>query len=71
MGKQKIIRNAAKCLSCNTVIESRHRHDFSMCKCVYKNSPEEETYIFVDGGKEYLRFGAGQAAIYETLYVWE
>lgn len=41
-----IIRNSAKCLECNTEIESRHRHDFVSCPC---------GAIAVDGGKDYLK----------------
>lgn len=41
-----IIRNSAKCLKCNTEVESVHRHDFKGCKC---------GNIYVDGGKEYIR----------------
>ena len=38
-----------KCLACGEVLESKHRHDFVMCKC------KNET--FVDGGTEYMRAG--------------
>jgi len=41
-----IIRNSAKCLECNTEIESRHRHDYVKCPC---------GAIAVDGGKDYLK----------------
>jgi hypothetical protein len=34
---------------CGEEIESKHRHDFVMCKC---------ENLFVDGGKDYLRRGA-------------
>lgn len=43
-----IKRNAAKCLKCEDIIESRHVHDFRMCKC---------QSIFVDGGIDYIRRG--------------
>lgn len=46
MTKTRIIKNAAKCLNCNEVIESKHRHDFVTCKC---------GKLSVDGGHEYLR----------------
>lgn len=46
---QKIIRNAAKCAKCGTVIESKHRRDFVTCGC---------GAIFVDGGLDYIRRGA-------------
>ena len=42
----KIKRNMAKCKKCDTVIESKHRHDFVWCKC---------KSLAVDGGKDYLR----------------
>lgn len=37
-----------KCLLCNEIIESKYRHDFVVCKC---------GGCFVDGGKDYFRFG--------------
>jgi hypothetical protein len=43
-----IIRNAAQCVKCDDVIESKHVHDFVSCKC---------GAIFIDGGHEYLRAG--------------
>jgi len=46
---QKLVRNAAKCLNCNDVIESKHVHDFVSCSC---------GDIFIDGGLEYTRGGA-------------
>ena len=44
------MRNRAKCRLCGDIIESLHRHDFVTCKC---------NEIFVDGGNDYLRCGAG------------
>lgn len=46
----KIVRNSATCLLCGDEIESKHRHDYVSCKC---------GEIFVDGGKDYIRRGAG------------
>jgi hypothetical protein len=43
-----IIRNAAQCVKCKDVIESKHRHDFVSCSC---------RAIFVDGGMDYIRIG--------------
>lgn len=42
------MRNRAKCKSCNSVLESFHRHDFVTCKC---------GAIAIDGGQEsgYMR----------------
>ncbi|HDJ5075824.1 TPA: hypothetical protein PQS58_002000 [Staphylococcus aureus] len=45
---EKIIRNIAKCKICDDVIESKHTHDYVMCKC---------GAIFLDGGKKYQRYG--------------
>lgn len=46
--KRPMATNIAKCKSCGDVIESKHRHDFQACKC---------GDIFIDGGKDYIRFG--------------
>lgn len=46
--KRKLVRNAAECTHCHSVIESKHRHDFVHCKC---------ERIYVDGGLDYLRRG--------------
>lgn len=43
---QKIISNKIKCKKCGDVIESKHVHDFKLCKC---------GACAVDGGHEYLR----------------
>lgn len=40
------MRNAVKCLHCNTIVESKHRHDFVFCSC---------KHVAVDGGKEYKK----------------
>jgi hypothetical protein len=37
-----------KCLKCNTIIESKHRHDYVTCAC---------GACFVDGGSDYMRIG--------------
>lgn len=38
--------NRVKCLICNDIIESKHRHDFVYCTC---------GNVAVDGGRDYLR----------------
>jgi hypothetical protein len=43
---ERVITNKIKCLRCETVLESVHRHDFRWCKC---------GKVAVDGGKEYRR----------------
>ena len=57
----KIVKNRAKCLKCNTTIESRSVHDFRSCKC---------GNIFVDGGKEYLRHGFRDPSLYENCSIF-
>ena len=44
--RKKIIKNAARCLACNDIIESRYRHHFVTCKC---------GKLSVDGGHDYLK----------------
>ena len=41
-----ITRNAAKCLLCEDIIESKHVHDFVTCKC---------GNVSVDGGLDYCK----------------
>jgi tRNA(Ile2) C34 agmatinyltransferase TiaS len=53
----KITRNAVRCLKCNDVIESKHRHDFVRCEC---------GAIAVDGGQAYLK-RSGDLNGYEDL----
>ena len=57
----KLTRNAARCLKCGDVIESKHRHDFVWCKC---------GEIFVDGGLDYVRCG-GDPSSFESLCEYE
>lgn len=54
----KLKRNAARCLKCNTVVESKHRHDFVRCPC---------GNLLVDGGLDYARRGYVEARYYEDL----
>ena len=51
------ISNKCRCLACNDVIESKHRHDFVWCKC---------KSIFTDGGRDYIRRG-GTLSLVEDL----
>jgi hypothetical protein len=57
MTQAGLLKNAARCRQCGTVIESKHVHDFVWCSC---------GSIFVDGGLEYLRRG-GDVALMEDL----
>ena len=54
-----LIRNAVRCLSCNTELESKHRHDFQCCGC--------ENQSFVDGGYDYSRVGGKDFNLIEDL----
>jgi hypothetical protein len=56
----RLIRNAAQCLRCNDIIESKHRHDFVWCKC---------GAVAVDGGLEYAR-RVGKQEDMEDLCEW-
>lgn len=51
MNEGIIVRSRAQCMKCLDVIESKHRHDFVRCKC---------GNIFLDGGLEYVRYGASE-----------
>ena len=42
----KILSNRVKCLSCEDIIYSAHRHDYVKCSC---------GNVAVDGGMSYLR----------------
>jgi len=46
MANERITRNAAQCANCYEIVESKHRHDFVMCKC---------GAVGVEGGLAYLR----------------
>ena len=54
-----LTRNAIKCLVCNTVLESEHRHDYVQCHC----SNEAAT----DGGLIYIRYMAKDLDLVENL----
>jgi len=51
------LKNKAKCLRCEGIIESESRHDMQSCKC---------GAIFVDGGPQYWRFG-GDMTYFERI----
>ena len=54
-----LTRNAIKCLVCNTVLESKHRHDYVQCHCSNEAA--------VDGGLIYLRYMARDLDLVENL----
>lgn len=63
--KDKDYHVAWRCKACNTVIVSLHRHDWVACKC-FKNE-KDNTGIYIDGGREYLRGGGKLENIEEVL----
>lgn len=56
---QVLTRNAIKCLQCNTILESKHRHDYQVCCCSNR--------AFVDGGLSYIRLAAMDLDLIEDL----
>lgn len=50
-----MLRNRARCRRCNTVIESKHRHDFVVCDCWGEDENGVHRGIAVDGGPDYSR----------------
>ena len=59
---RQIVYNSVKCLECNEVLVSRHRHDYVTCGC-----PND---AMADGGNEYERYGAMDMDKIETHYVY-
>lgn len=49
----------AKCLDCEDILESKHRHDFVKCKC--GNS-------FLDGGDDYFRGGGSLGPVFDEQF---
>ena len=43
---KKLIKNQWKCLYCNDIIESKHQHEYTTCKCSMSSC---------DGGTSYIR----------------
>ena len=54
-----LTKNSIKCLICNTILESKHRHDYVKCHC-----PNETA---CDGGLEYQRTLAVDLDLIENL----
>ena len=57
--KKVLTRNAAKCLVCNSVLESKHRHNYVQCRCSNEAA--------VDGGLAYQRILAKDLDLVENL----
>lgn len=65
-----IIHNKIQCKNCGDIIESKNRHDWIACSC-FKNT-EDNQGVFVDGGKDYLRWGGNLDNIIDlSEAVWE
>lgn len=47
---KRVIVNKVRCKKCGDIIESIHTYDFKRCSC---------GAIFIDGGKDYQRYGWG------------
>lgn len=62
MIKKKLTRNAVRCKGCDTVIESKHRHDFRRCPC---------GAVAVDGGLAYVRRCFREDAAWDELSEYE
>ena len=54
-----LVVNSVRCLVCNTVLESKHRHHFVTCGC--KNQ------TFNDGGLSYNRVGGKDLSLIDNL----
>ena len=54
-----LTKNSIKCLVCNTILESKYRHDFQQCNCSNK--------AFVDGGLSYNKVGGKDLSLIEKL----
>jgi hypothetical protein len=48
-----------RCKLCDEVIQSTHRHDFRSCT---------GGHVFVDGGRDYLRFGTLKPEVTDADY---
>ena len=58
-----LTKNAIKCLVCNTILESKHQHDFQKCNC--------SNGAFVDGGLSCIRYGANDLDLIEDISEYE
>ena len=54
-----LTKNSVKCLICNTILESKYRHNYVQCSC-----PNQ---TFTDGGLSYNRVGGKDLSLIENL----
>lgn len=59
MSDKRLTRNAVRCLACGVILESTHRRDYRTCGC-----PNQ---TMVDGGLAYVRWGAVDLSLVESL----
>ena len=55
-----IVKNAIRCNLCGDEIESKHRHDYVVCRC---------GACAVDGGHDYLRRSIKKVSIYTDISI--
>lgn len=60
---KRLILNKVKCLVCNTVLQSNHRHHFVECGCSNQS--------FTDGGLDYNRVGGKNLDLIQNLCEYE
>lgn len=60
--EKRIKHNKIRCKLCDDVIESKHHYDFVRCSC---------GNAFVDGGTEYVRYGAKDMSTVEDMVEYE
>ena len=61
----KLIKNRWKCLYCNDIIESKHQHDFTTCKCGKSSCDGGDSYIRLIGDLNMIEY------VSERIEVWE
>lgn len=59
---RQIVYNAIDCLDCGETIVSYHRHDYKTCGC--------RNQATVDGGLDYLRYGAVDMSKIQLVVVY-
>ena len=57
--KKVLTRNAVKCLVCNSVLESKYRHNYVQCRC--------SNEVATDGGLDYHGISAKDLDLVENL----
>lgn len=62
---KKLIKNQWKCLYCGDVIESKHQHDFTTCKCGMSSCDGGISYIRLIGDLDMMQ------DMCERIEVWE